>query len=132
MSYAGAAALQAAVFARLGGWAGLAGVPIFDAMPSGGGAGTFVLLGPEEAREASDRSGEGAEHRLIISVISDATGFLAAKTVAVAVSDALSGAELVLTVGRLVGLEFQRAVARRLEDGGVRRIDLTFRARLDL
>lgn len=132
MSYAGAAALQAAVFARLGSWAGLVGVPIFDAMPAGGGAGTFVLLGPEEARDASDRSGEGAEHRLVISVISDATGFLAAKTVAVAVSDALSGAALSLSVGRLVGLEFQRAVARRLEDGEVRRIDLTFRARLDL
>lgn len=132
MSYAGAAALQAAVFARLSGWGGLAGVPVFDAMPAGGGAGTFVLLGPEEARDASDRTGDGAEHRLVISVISDATGFLAAKTVAVAISDALAGAELVLSVGRLVGLEFQRALARRLEDGGVRRIDLTFRARLDL
>lgn len=132
MSYAGAAALQAAVFARLEGWPDLAGVPVFDAMPAGGGAGTFVLLGPEEARDASDRSGDGAEHRLVISVISDATGFLAAKTVAVAVSEALAGAPLVLSVGRLVGLEFQRAVARRLEDGVVRRIDLGFRARLDL
>lgn len=132
MSYSGAAALQTAVFARLTGWPELAGVPVLDAVPAGGGAGTFVLLGPEEARDASDRSGHGAEHRLVVSVISDASGFLAAKTVAVAVSDALSEADLVLSVGHLVGLEFQRAVARRLVDGEVRRIDLTFRARLDL
>lgn len=132
MSYAGGAALQAAIFARLASWPDLAGVSVFDAMPAGGGAGTFVLIGPEEARDASDRTGDGAEHRLAVSVISDATGFLAAKTVAVAISDALSGAELVLSVGRLVGLEFQRAQARRLEDGEVRRIDLTFRARLEL
>lgn len=132
MSYAGAAALQAAVFARLSAWPDLAGVAVLDAIPAGGGAGTFVLLGPEEVRDASDRSGDGAEHRLVVSVISDATGFLAAKTVAVGVSDALSGATLALSVGRLVGMEFQRAVARRLEDGEVRRIDLTFRARLDI
>ncbi len=132
MSYAGAAALQAAVFARLSGWPGLAGVAVVDALPAGGGSGTFVLIGPEEARDASDRSGAGAEHRLVISVISDATGFLAAKTVAVAVSEALGDAELVLSVGRLVGIDFLRAVARRLEDGAVRRIDLSFRARLDL
>lgn len=132
MSYAGAAALQAAVFARLTGWPALAGVSVLDAMPAGGGGGTFVLLGPEEARDASDRTGDGAEHRLVVSVISDAAGFLAAKTIAVAVSEALNGAGLALTVGRLVGMEFQRAVARRLEDGAVRRIDLTFRARLDI
>lgn len=132
MSYAGAAALQAAVFARLSGWPDLAGVAVLDAMPAGGGTGTFVLLGPEEARDASDRTGDGAEHRLVVSVISDASGFFTAKTVAVAVSEALDGAELVLSVGRLVGIGFQRAVARRLEDGEVRRIDLTFRARLDL
>ncbi len=132
MSYAGAAALQAAVFARLSGWPDLAGVAVLDAMPAGGGTGTFVLLGPEEARDASDRTGDGAEHRLVVSVISEASGFFSAKTAAVAVSEALDGAELVLSVGRLVGIGFQRAVARRLEDGEVRRIDLTFRARLDL
>ncbi|MBC2835851.1 DUF3168 domain-containing protein [Paragemmobacter straminiformis] len=132
MSYASAAALQAAVFQRLTGWPDLAGVAVLDAIPAGGGAGTFVLLGPEEVRDASDRTGDGAEHRLVVSVISDAAGFLAAKTVAVAVSDALSGAALTLAVGRLVGMEFQKAMARRLEDGEVRRIDLTFRARVEV
>ena len=33
MSYAAAAALQAAVFARLSGWAALTGVSVVDALP---------------------------------------------------------------------------------------------------
>ena len=50
---------------------------------------------------------------------------------AVAISDALEGAALVLTRGRLVSLRFQRAVARRLDEGETRRVDLTFRARVE-
>lgn len=132
MSYAGAAALQAAVFQRLSGFPALAGVAVVDAQPTGATTGTFVLIGPEDVRDASDKSGAGAEHRVTVSVISDAAGFLPAKTAAVAVSDALGDAKLVLARGRLVSLQFQRAVARRLEDGDVRRIDLTFRARIEL
>lgn len=132
MSYAGAAALQAAVFQRLSDCPALSGLAVFDAQPVGGASGTFVLIGPEEVRDASDRTGAGAEHRVTVSVISDAAGFLAAKTAAVAVSDALAEAEMELSRGRLVRMQFQRAVARRLEDGDVRRIDLTFRARIEL
>ena len=132
MSYRSAAALQAAIFARLSGWAGLAGVPVLDAVPQGGGTGTFVLIGPEAAVDRSDTSGAGAEHRLQISVISDAGGFLRAKTVAAQVSGALEGAALPLTTGRLAGLWFDRASARRLDEGEVRRIDLTFRARIEI
>lgn len=130
MSYAGAAALQAAVYTHLAGDPALAGVPVVDALPSGTGRGTFVLLGPEEAIDRSDQSGGGAEHRLIVSVISDAEGFAAAKAAAVAVSDRLAGADLLLSRGTLVALHFRRAVARRLEAGAVRRIDLEFRARV--
>ena len=36
-----------------------------------------------------------------------------------------------LARGRLVGLSFQRAVARRVDEGRVRRIDLSFRARVE-
>jgi hypothetical protein len=132
MSYAGAAALQSAIFQRLTAATPLAGVPIHDALPPGGGTGTFVLIGPEEVRDASDKSGLGAEHRFTVSVISDGSGFQAAKTVAVAVSDALVGATLVLTRGRLVHLLFQRARASRIDEGEVRRVDLTFIARLEL
>ena len=98
----------------------------------GSGAGTFLLLGPETVLDRSDKSGGGAEHRLVISVISDAAGFQMSKETAVNVCDALIDAPLVLTRGRLVALQFLRAVAKRLDQGGARRIDLTFRARVEL
>ncbi|QYK39923.1 MAG: DUF3168 domain-containing protein [Paracoccaceae bacterium] len=132
MSYAGAAALQAAIWQRLSSATALAGVPVVDALPKGAGRGTFVLIGPEEAVDASDGSGGGAEHRLTISVISDAAGFLAAKEVAVSLSDELTDATLVLSRGRLVSMRFLRAAARRLDSGAARRIDLTFRARVEI
>lgn len=132
MSYVAAAALQSALYQRLSGHPDLAGVPVVDAVPPGAAGGTFVLLGPETATDASDRSGGGALHRLTISVIGGAAGFLQAKAVAASVSAALEDAPLALAVGRLVHLGFERAVARRLEAGAVRRIDLTFRARIEV
>jgi hypothetical protein len=131
MSYGMAQALQAAIFQRLSANSGLSGVPVVDAMPKGQGNGTFIVIGPEDVIDQSDKSGQGAEHRFSVSVISDAAGFLAAKAVAVVVSDSLIGAPLVLARGRLSGLWFLKAVARRLEDGKARRIDLTFRARVE-
>ncbi len=128
MSYGNAAALQAAVYAHL---SVLLTVPVLDVVPVGTAPETYVLIGPEEARDASDGSGAGAEHRLVLSVVSRAPGFAEAKTVAAEVSDALAGAGLVLARGRLVGLWFVRAQARRLENGALRRIDLTFRARVE-
>ena len=101
-------------------------------MPPGAGAGTFVLIGPEEVRDASDKTGDGAEHRFTVSVLSDAAGFAPGKAVAVAVSDALTGAGLGLARGRVVSLAFVAAVAKRTGGSpGQRRIDLTFRARLE-
>jgi hypothetical protein len=132
MSYAVAVEFQAAIYSLLTGAPDLAGVDILDAVPPGGGTGTFVLLGPEEVLDASDKSGGGAEHRFIISVISDFTGFLAAKTVAAAISQALIGQTAALTSGRIVSISFLKAVAKRLEDGEARRIDLAFRARIEV
>ena len=131
MSYGAAAALQTAVYQHLAGVPALAGVAVYDAVPPNP-AGTFVLVGPEEVRDASDKSGAGAEHLLQVAVISDGTGFLTAKTIAVAISDDLTGADLVLTRGSLVSLLFLRASAKRIDEGEVRRIDLTFRARIEL
>lgn len=134
MSYAVAAALQAAVFGRLAGDAGLGalvGGAVYDAVPPGAGTGTFVLIGPEEVRDASDKTGDGAEHRFTVSVITDAMGFQQAKAAAVAVSDALVGADLVLSRGRLVSLGFLKASAKRVSNGAGRRIDLVFRARVE-
>lgn len=132
MSYGMAAALQAAVYQRLladAGVSALAGVAVYDALPSGSMPQTYVTLGPEDVRDRSDRDGPGAEHRFTVSVFSDGAGFAAVKLLSAAVTDALVGAELSLSRGRLVGLWFERATARL--SGGARRIDLRFRARVE-
>lgn len=134
MSYALAGALQAAVFARVSGnavVAGLVGDAVYDAAPPGVLPSLFISLGPEVVRDRSDKTGAGAEHEFTVSVLSDAAGFSAAKAVAGAVSDALVGADLTLARGRLVGLWFLRAKAARVGSGERRRIDLTFRARVE-
>lgn len=132
MSYAAAAALQSAIFGLLSASPALAGVGVVDAMPPQGGTGSFVLIGPEEVLDQSDKTGAGAEHRILVSVISDASGFLTAKMLATRVSDSLVGATPVMTTGRIVGIRFLKAVAKRLDDGDARRIDLTFRVRVEL
>lgn len=134
MSYATADALQAAVYQRLRVSVALdtlVGDAIYDAVPPGTVTGTYVSLGPEDVRDASDATGDGAEHDFVVSVVTDAAGFQSAKAVAAAVSDALVDAPLLLARGRLVGLWFLRARARRVEAGETRRIDLTFRARVE-
>ncbi|MCX7888565.1 MAG: DUF3168 domain-containing protein [Rhodobacteraceae bacterium] len=134
MSYGPSSALQAAIYQRLTGDAALAalvGGGIYDSVPPGDTTGTYVAIGAEEVRDASTKTGRGAVHELSVTVVTDEAGFTAAKTVAGAVSDALTGASLVLARGRLVGIWFLRAVARRDGDGTRRRIDLVFRARTE-
>ncbi len=131
MSYGPASALQAAVYQLLAADAGLAalvGSAIHDEMPPGPVVGTFVTLGEGEVRDLSDKTGGIAEHRLSISVLSDAEGFAEAQAAATAVSDALVDATPALSRGRVVVLNFLRARARRVRAGQLRRIDLTFRA----
>jgi hypothetical protein len=130
MTYRAAAALQGAVYQRLSTWGGLQGISVVDAVPAGGGTGTFILLGPEQANDESDASGAGVAHVFVVSIISDAAGFMAAKAAAAEVSLALGDADLALETGTLVDLGFVRAVAKRLNTGESRRIDLTFRARI--
>ena len=107
------------------------GTAIYDAVPSGSLPPMYVTLGAGEARDQSDVSGGGASHSLIVSVVTDSAGFHAAKEVAAAISDALVDAPLTLTRGQLVNLKFFKAQARREGTGGIRRVDLTFRARVD-
>jgi len=133
MSYGVSAALQAAVYQHLAADAALAalvGSAIYDALPAGTLPDLYVSLGPEEARDRSDKTGGGALHLFTVSVVSAAAGFQAAKDAAAAVSDALVDAPLSLSRGVLVSLQFDRARAERLTDG-TRRIDLRFRARVD-
>ncbi len=134
MSYGVAAALQSAVYQRLmadGALDALVGDAVYDAVPPGTVTGTYVSLGPEDAKDASDQVGRGASHDFVVSVVTDQAGFQTAKEAASAVSDALTGAALVLARGRLVGLWFVKARARRVEEADVRQIDLTFRARVE-
>ena len=133
MTYGVAAALQQAVYQLLQAdpeLTALAGDAIYDAVPPGLVSGTYVSLGPEDVREASDKTGNGALHEITVSVVTDAAGFSAAKEVATAVSDALVDTTLMLTRGTLVYLNFFRARARRVQDADMRRIDLRFRARV--
>mgnify|MGYP000738773181 CR=1 FL=1 len=138
MSYAATVALQAAVYGALRDDAALAdlvGDAIYDAMPVAAPPGTYVSLGPEDVRDAGDMTAPGALHDFVVSVLSgtdEANGFGAVKEVAVAVSDALEAAEIALDRGHLAGLWFLRARARRAENGAGRRVDMTFRARIDL
>jgi hypothetical protein len=90
-----------------------------------------VALGPEVARDRSDKSGAGAEHEFTVSVVTDSAGFVSAKATAAAVSDALVDADLTLTRGQLVSLNFYRAVAARVGTGDKRQINLIFRARVE-
>lgn len=132
MSYGVSGALQAAVYGRLVGDAvltALVGDKIYDALPSGVLPPLYVALGPEKVRDSGDGTGSGAWHEFQIAVVTSGAGFQAAKEAAGAVSDALHQSRLSLSRGRLIGLWFHKARAT-LEPGGLRRVDLTFRARV--
>ncbi|SPF80832.1 DUF3168 domain-containing protein [Pseudoprimorskyibacter insulae] len=130
MSYAQSLALQTAIYDRLSAWSALSTVPVFDAAPQGTLPGLYVMIGAETVKDASDQTALGAWHDLEISIVTDGAGFSGAKQVAADVGAALEAPGLSLSAGRLVSLNFRRARARR-ETGGLRRIDLTFRARVD-
>lgn len=135
MSYQSAAALQGALYALLSADAALAAlVPggIFDAPPPATPQGSYVVLGEEDAIDRSDVSGPGAEHQILISVLSDAAGFLTAKEAAARIAALLPGQRPALAVGRVVEIWFQRARARRLAGNTVRALDLRFRVRVEI
>jgi len=134
MSYAIAAALQSAVFAAIGGdpaVTAIVGNAVYDALPGGTLPGLYVSLGPETVKVEDDKTGSGSAHRFVISVVTDVPGFRVAKEAAGAVSDVLHDADLPLSRGRLVSLRFERARAFKIDKGAGRRIDLTFRARVE-
>ncbi|RMD92833.1 MAG: DUF3168 domain-containing protein [Alphaproteobacteria bacterium] len=126
--------LQAAIYARLSQDAALAaivGADIFDAPPAGPLPGIFVLIGEEVVRDVSDGSARASEHDLTISVQTDAAGFAAAKQAAAAIVDALDGAALTLSRGRLIDIRFHSARSLRDAGAGARRTEVRFRARVE-
>ena len=131
MTYALSADLQKAIYKVLIDHAALQsqiGEAIYDVVPAGQLPSTYVSLGPEDVRDWSDKTGRGARHDFTISVVTDAAGFQTAKVVAGAVTDALVETNTALARGTLVSLTFRRARAVRVEEGNMRRIDLSFRA----
>jgi hypothetical protein len=134
MSYAMSAALQRVVYQALTQSVALqavVGTAIFDAPPTGSLPSIYVSLGPESAIAQSDVTARGARHDFVISVVTDAAGFQAAKDAAGIVSDILAQPLAPLDRGQLVNLSFHKARALRDEAAQLRRIDLIFRARLD-
>jgi hypothetical protein len=89
-----------------------------------------VVLGSEDVRDASDKTGAGAEHSFTVSIVTESAGFATAKEAAAAVSDALVDAPLILNRGSLVSLNFYKAKAARVGTGSMRQINLIFRARV--
>jgi hypothetical protein len=135
MSYRAAEAVQAAVFRRLSedpGVQALAGTAVYDRVPPGPRPATWLSLGAEEARARRDAGGAVAEHDLSVSVETEAEGFAVAKRLAAAAEAALAGLSLPAEAGRLLDLRLVRARARRAGPGDRRRIDLVFRAVVDL
>ena len=133
MSYAVAAALQSAIYQRLiddPALDALVGDAIYDALPQGDLPPLYVVLGAEDVRDASDKTGGGAQHSFTVSVLTESAGFASAKSAAAAISDALVDAPLALARGRLVALHFYKAKAARIGTGAMRQINLIFRARV--
>lgn len=135
MSYAMAAPLQAAIYQRLTGdpaLAALVGTAIYDVVPDGPVPDLYVTLGEEDVRDRSDQTGAGALHDFTVRVVTAEAGFQRAKAAAGAISDALVEAPPpAMGRGRIVGLWFLRARARRIDGGDQRRIELRFRAHLE-
>lgn len=125
--------LQSAIYGRLAGdpvLAGIVGTHVYDAVPAGPVPDLYVLLGEETVKDASDKSGSGAVHDVLISVMSTADSFLTLKQAATAIWGALESSALVLTQGRVVGFWFVASTAKR-STSGQRKIDLKFRARVE-
>ncbi len=133
MSYALSSALQSAVYDLLRADPALGlviGPHVYDALPSASVPATYVLLGPERVRDASDQTEQGAVHDFVVSVVSTASGFAEAKQAAAAICDCLAASQPTLSRGYLTGLSFLKAEATRSDTSGVRRINLVFRARV--
>lgn len=136
MSYAGAVFLQAAIWRILRNEPDLQEIvddAVYDAMPVEPPSGVHVAIGGEDVLDVGDMTAAGARHDFVVSVLDgrEAGGFSAVKRAAVVIGRTLEGAAPELDHGRVVAIWFLRAKARRGGRGGARRVDLTFRARLD-
>lgn len=134
MSYVTAESLQKAVFAALVADVELQSLTqgkIFDALPSGDLPDVSVQLGAEITKGFVDGSGAISRHDFVLSIVSKRDAFSQIKEIAARVSEVLHGTNLTLERGRLVGLNFVKANARKRRGARGRQLDLTFRALID-
>lgn len=133
MSYGVSAALQTAVFDALINDVELNALlsgAVYDALPAGPLPALYAILGSEDVKDASDKSGGGALHEFTVTVVTESAGFSSAKIAAATISDVLINNNLTLSRGTLVALNFYKARAARIGTGDKRQIDLIFRARV--
>lgn len=134
MTYAVSAPLQTAIFEILSSDVRLSeaiGAALYDATPAGTVPDIYVVLGEEEVRDHSDKTGNGSWHDFMISVVTEVASFRRAKEVAGLIADILDGPRPEMTRGRVVGLWFLRAKARRTGKGDRRQIDLRYRVQVE-
>lgn len=128
------AALQSGIYQTLSNAtsiSNLIGTNIFDAVPSGLVAETYVLIGEEKVISKADFNNGATRHDVTINVVSSASGFSDAKIVASEICNVLDGAAMVLSAGNLRNIQFRMARSRRDTGATERRIDLVFRALID-
>ncbi|ARO14273.1 hypothetical protein BVG79_00921 [Ketogulonicigenium robustum] len=128
MSYTLSLALQQALFTRLTTTDGLS-LPVHDALPSGTVPPLYIAIGPEDVESLATPDGPITLHQVKISVIATGGGFGTAKGIAAQIITALT-APLELPAGHASAPLFQAATAKSTT-GADRRIDLTFRIRLE-
>jgi len=134
MSVQHLADLQAGIYQALinyGPLSALVGEQIYDAVPSGTSATTYVLIGEEKTFDRGDITHGATRHDLIVNVVSNASGFSDAKRIANEVCAALEDTPVSLGSGTVRRVQFRSAKVRRDTGAGERRIDLTFRVLVD-
>ena len=129
MSYVLTGVLQSAVYTALSTDATLMALvdgAVFDALPPGQVPQLYVTLGAERVRDRSDYDTDAAMHEFAVTVMSDEPGYLGAKEAAARISEVLDGADLSLSRGRLIRLDFYKATARQRANR--REVEIWFRA----
>jgi hypothetical protein len=131
MSASPAIALRRAVFACLAADAQLTtllgSAKIFDEAPRGSEA-PYVLFADWQMRDWSTGDGRGAEHFLVVAVISTERRTREAIEIARRVVELLDEAMLTLEDHALIDLRFQTMETRREQNGRFARANLRFRA----
>ncbi|QDY68922.1 DUF3168 domain-containing protein [Qingshengfaniella alkalisoli] len=132
MSYQYAADLQVAMFQALSNDPALTHIPLFDAPSVGTVPQTYMAIGAETVLGGSSKNSAGAEHKVSLSVVTQAQGFHGAKQIAADAERVLAGMPGdAVGAGTIATVNFERARARHGGPDNGRRIDLTFRVFID-